>query len=84
VFAHHRKGLRRRTRSGRWPLDRQLTGGFFTQLINFIERFGRVHSAALPSAHVSGSLVALLGAWHYRRWLFWIFLAQSGLGLTTR
>jgi membrane-associated phospholipid phosphatase len=52
----------------------ELTGGFFTQLINLIERFGRVHGAAFPSAHVSGSLVALLGAWRYRRWLFWMFL----------
>ncbi len=52
----------------------ELTGGFFTLLINFIERFGRVHGAAFPSAHVSGSLVALLGAWRCRRWLFWIFL----------
>src|SRR5712692_967550 len=52
----------------------ELTGGFFTSLIGVIERFGRVHGAAFPSAHVSGSLVALLGAWRYRRWLFWTFL----------
>ncbi len=52
----------------------ELTGGFFTSLIGVIERFGRVHGAAFPSAHVSGSFVALLGAWRYRRWLFWTFL----------
>jgi len=52
----------------------ELTGGFFTQLIGFIESFGRVHGAAFPSLHVTGSLVALLGAWRYRRWLFWVFL----------
>ena len=52
----------------------ELTGGFFTSLIGLIERFGRVHGAAFPSAHVSGSVVALLGAWRYRRWLFWVFL----------
>jgi membrane-associated phospholipid phosphatase len=52
----------------------ELTGGFFTSLIGVIEHFGRVHGAAFPSAHVSGSLVALLGAWRYRRWLFWTFL----------
>ncbi|MBI3669918.1 MAG: phosphatase PAP2 family protein [Acidobacteria bacterium] len=52
----------------------ELTGGFFTSLIGLVERFGRVHGAAFPSAHVSGSCVALLGAWRYRRWLFWIFL----------
>lgn len=52
----------------------QLTGGFFTALMGLIERFGRVHGAAFPSGHVSGSLVALLGAWRYRRRLFWVFL----------
>lgn len=52
----------------------ELTGGFFTALIDFFESFGRVHGAAFPSAHVSGSLVALLGAWRYRPWLFWVFL----------
>ena len=52
----------------------ELTGGFFTSLIGLLERFGRVHGAAFPSAHVSGSFVALLGAWRYRRWLFWVFL----------
>lgn len=51
-----------------------LAGGFFTSVIDFIERFGRVHGAAFPSAHVSGSLVALIGAWRYRRGLFWVFL----------
>jgi membrane-associated phospholipid phosphatase len=52
----------------------QLTGGFFTSLMNFIESWGRVHGAAFPSAHVSGSFVVLLGAWRYRRGLFRIFL----------
>jgi membrane-associated phospholipid phosphatase len=51
-----------------------LSGGAATAVIGFVERFGRVHGAAFPSAHVSGSFVALLGAWRYRRWLFWIFL----------
>ena len=52
----------------------ELSGGFFTALINLVERFGRVHGAAFPSAHVSGAFVAVLGAWRYRRWLFWVFL----------
>jgi membrane-associated phospholipid phosphatase len=52
----------------------ELAGGFFTSLIGLVERFGRVHGAAFPSAHVSGSFVALLGAWRYRRWLFYVFL----------
>lgn len=51
-----------------------LAGGAATQLINFIESWGRVRGGAFPSAHVSGSFVALLGAWRYRRYLFWIFL----------
>lgn len=49
-------------------------GGPFTWLIGVIERYGRVHGAAFPSAHVSGSTVAILGAWRYRRRLFWTLL----------
>ena len=51
-----------------------LTGGGCTALIGLIERFGRVHGAAFPSAHVAGSTVAMLAAWRYRRWLFWVCL----------
>ncbi|HXW62428.1 MAG TPA: phosphatase PAP2 family protein [Candidatus Acidoferrales bacterium] len=51
-----------------------LTGGYSTALINLIERLARVHGAAFPSAHVAGSIVALIASWHYRRWLFWITL----------
>ena len=51
-----------------------LTGGGCTALIGLIERFGRVHGAAFPSAHVAGSTVAMLAAWRYRRWLFWACL----------
>jgi membrane-associated phospholipid phosphatase len=49
-----------------------LEGGAFTTTIEFIERFGRVHGGAFPSAHVAGSMVALLAARRYKRWLFWI------------
>lgn len=52
----------------------ELRGGAATALINLIEHFGRVHGGAFPSAHVSGSFVALLGAWKYRRRMFCIFL----------
>jgi membrane-associated phospholipid phosphatase len=52
----------------------ELSGGSFTALINFIEGLGRVRGAAFPSAHVSGSTVALLGAWRYHRKLFWWLL----------
>ena len=53
---------------------KSLTGGGPTALIELIERFGRVHGAAFPSAHVAGSMVAICASWHYRRWLFWICL----------
>jgi len=51
-----------------------LTGGACTAVINLIEHFGRVHGAAFPSAHVAGSMVAILASWRYRRWLFWLCL----------
>ncbi|HKS83482.1 MAG TPA: phosphatase PAP2 family protein [Candidatus Acidoferrales bacterium] len=51
-----------------------LSGGVCTALINLIEHFGRVHGAAFPSAHVAGSMVAILASWRYRRWLFWVCL----------
>jgi membrane-associated phospholipid phosphatase len=53
---------------------RPLEGGVFTTTIGFIERFGRVHGGAFPSAHVAGSMVALLAARRYKPWLFWICL----------
>lgn len=49
-----------------------LSGGYFTSLIGTIEHFGRVHGAAFPSAHVAGSMVAILASRRYRRWLFWV------------
>ncbi len=54
--------------------SKPLTGGYFTAAINLIEHFGRVHGAAFPSAHVAGSMVAILASWKYRRWLFWVCL----------
>jgi membrane-associated phospholipid phosphatase len=51
-----------------------LSGGYFAAAIEFIERFGRVHGGAFPSAHVAGSTVAILASWRYRRWLFWVCL----------
>jgi membrane-associated phospholipid phosphatase len=52
----------------------ELSGGYCTALIGLVERFGRVHGAAFPSAHVAGSIVAILASWRYRRWLFWLCL----------
>jgi len=57
------------------PLEaKSPAGGYFTATIDFIERLARVHGAAFPSAHVAGSMVALLAAYRYRRWLFWVCL----------
>ena len=51
-----------------------LAGGPFTAMIEFIEHHGRVHGAAFPSAHVAGSMVAILAARRYKPWLYWICL----------
>jgi membrane-associated phospholipid phosphatase len=51
-----------------------LTGGPFTATIELIEHYGRVHGAAFPSAHVAGSMVAMLAAHRYKPWLYWICL----------
>lgn len=57
------------------PLAAKLSaGGYFTATIDFIESFARVHGGAFPSAHVAGSMVAVLAAYRYRRWLFWVCL----------
>jgi membrane-associated phospholipid phosphatase len=58
----------------RWLQLPALVGGPATSLIDFIESWGRVRGGAFPSGHVLGSFVALLGAWCYRRTLFWVFL----------
>lgn len=49
-----------------------LHGGFFTELMDTLEKFGRVHGGAFPSAHVVGSMVSLLVAWKYVRKLAWV------------
>lgn len=51
-----------------------LQGGPFNWLSDLIEQYGRVHGGAFPSEHVVGSVIPQLGAWRYRRRLFWIFL----------
>jgi membrane-associated phospholipid phosphatase len=51
----------------------ELTGGPFTAFINLIEKHGRVHGGAFPSAHVAGSVVALISAWRFtRRAGYWL------------
>lgn len=43
----------------------ELTGGPFTAFINLIEKHGRVHGGAFPSAHVAGSVVVMISAWRF-------------------
>ncbi|MDX2033107.1 MAG: phosphatase PAP2 family protein [Blastocatellia bacterium] len=49
----------------------ELAGGPFTAFINLIEKHGRVHGGAFPSAHVAGSVVALISAWRFTRRAGW-------------
>lgn len=44
-----------------------LAGGPVTALIDLIEKHGRVHGGAFPSAHVAGSTVVLLSALRFER-----------------
>ena len=69
-----------------WPMEgpyhtlghlqqvQQLDGYIFTAVMNVVQGVGRVHGAAFPSLHVAGATVAVLAAWRFRPWLFWIFL----------
>jgi membrane-associated phospholipid phosphatase len=41
----------------------ELPGGPVNAAVAWIERYGRVHGGAFPSAHMAGSVVALLAAW---------------------
>jgi membrane-associated phospholipid phosphatase len=51
----------------------ELSGGPFTAFINLIEKHGRVHGGAFPSAHVAGSVVTLISAWRFaRRAGYWL------------
>jgi membrane-associated phospholipid phosphatase len=52
----------------------ELRGGPLTSVIDWIERYGRVHGGAFPSAHVSGSVVALICAWRFARRVGYVLL----------
>lgn len=45
----------------------ELAGGPFTAFINWLERHGRVHGGAFPSAHVAGSVVTLISACRFEK-----------------
>lgn len=42
-------------------------GWIFTHLVEFVEKHGRIHGGAFPSAHVTGSFVATIAAYRYSR-----------------
>lgn len=42
-------------------------GWIFTHLVEFVEKHGRIHGGAFPSAHVAGSFVATIAAYRYAR-----------------
>jgi membrane-associated phospholipid phosphatase len=44
-------------------------GWVFTHLVEFVEKHGRIHGGAFPSAHVAGSFVATIAAYRYSRQL---------------
>ncbi|MGH9835934.1 MAG: phosphatase PAP2 family protein, partial [Blastocatellia bacterium] len=51
----------------------ELAGGPITAFINLIEKHGRVHGGAFPSAHVAGSMVVLISAWRFARRIgYWL------------
>ncbi|MBK7600927.1 MAG: phosphatase PAP2 family protein [Acidobacteria bacterium] len=50
----------------------ELAGGPVTDFINLIEKHGRVHGGAFPSAHVAGSMVVLFSAFKFERKLAWL------------
>jgi membrane-associated phospholipid phosphatase len=50
----------------------ELRGGVFTAVIEWVERYGRVHGGAFPSAHVAGSVVSWLVLWRYSARAGWL------------
>jgi membrane-associated phospholipid phosphatase len=58
----------------------QLKGGAFVWLMDLIEKFGRVHGGAFPSAHVVGTLVPWFAARRYAPRLAWV-LAPAAAGV---
>ena len=42
-------------------------GWIFTHLVELVEKHGRIHGGAFPSAHVTGSFVATIAAYRFSR-----------------
>lgn len=49
-------------------------GWIFTHLVELVEKHGRIHGGAFPSAHVTGSFVATIAAYRYSRRLGHVIL----------
>lgn len=45
----------------------ELHGGFFAAAMDLIEKYGRIHGGAFPSAHVVGAVVPWFAAWRHCR-----------------
>lgn len=45
----------------------EMPGGPFKWIVDEVEKRGRIHGAAFPSAHVAGSFIALFGAWRFSK-----------------
>ncbi|HEX4946284.1 MAG TPA: phosphatase PAP2 family protein [Blastocatellia bacterium] len=45
----------------------EMPGWIFTHLVEFVEKHGRIHGGAFPSAHVAGSFVATMAAYRFSR-----------------
>ncbi len=44
-----------------------MPGGLFTHLVDLVEKHGRIHGGAFPSAHIAGSVVSTIAAFRYSR-----------------
>ncbi|HYE76278.1 MAG TPA: phosphatase PAP2 family protein [Blastocatellia bacterium] len=49
----------------------EMPGWIFTAAVELVEKHGRIHGGAFPSAHVAGSVVALIAAFRWSKKLGW-------------
>jgi membrane-associated phospholipid phosphatase len=52
----------------------EMPGWIFTHAVEFVEKHGRIHGGAFPSAHVAGSVVSTIAAYRFSRKLGHIVL----------
>ncbi len=58
----------------------KLSGEFLEQTRQIINIAAHKSRGAFPSLHTAGTLIALVCAWRYIRWMFWVLL-PFGIGL---